>query len=311
MIRLLIVVFAGLSSFTLKNYAFASEIIETIIYPTTQPALIKLKTSDRAQDNSQEKNHTQDKLKESYSSLNINFQNRARDDKNETEFTIYPYYWLTSIDSSTKAHGVDIPLEIDAQDVLEATNAGLALVIKAKRGQSVMSLEVSYLDASGFDSSLMTPVGSIPLEIDTEVRVIELWMGERFGEGESWIELYLGGRDVKNESTVKYGGQSSGDKLEWHEPLLAHHAHHAITPRIAIFSRGSVGNLNGSELSYDEIVGTSFKMNKRTNLIVGYRAQKLIYDENDDDSNANNAHVSGVRLKTKTTGPVISIAIEI
>lgn len=218
-------------------------------------------------------------------------------DGDETEYVVVPYFWQTTTDTTvTSEGGYVVPFQLDVEDVIEAMDKGAAFVFEARQGKYVLSTEVTYIDAANIKSSVLTPIGEIPLVIDTESVIVEVWMGQHFGDEKNWVELYMGARQVEYSSDATAMGQNVSSHSAWHEPLLAFQIHKSLTNKIAFDSRASVGGFSEEKSSYDVAAGFVYRHGKSIYFMAGYRHQHFQYEE----EGHNPVHM-------KTYGPYIAV----
>jgi opacity protein-like surface antigen len=242
---------------------------------------------------------------------------RSNIDKWIIEFT--PYFWAADLDGDATLRGRTGSVDVDFSDILDHLDIGLMGRVEAWKGEWGFTFDGLYLDLGAeFD----TPRGLVSTDIDFKQQMYDFGIGNRLLEmnvGENAeqklsFDLLGGGRymRIEGEIDIKTNGPLadiiSGRKFsraeEWFEPFVGGRLRWDINEKLAVAVRtdfGGFGIGEGSNLTWNLLVGIDYQLKENMSLKAGYRILDIDYDTGSGSSEFG--------LDAQMKGPIIGLSI--
>ena len=203
----------------------------------------------------------------------------ARAEEAQWQFSVSPYFWLSSIDTELRVEGVaaGAESETDVYDFHKVLDFGLLVSGEARRGKFALIYDAQYLQLS--DPSAET-TGDNAREVDMDITfaAAALAPGYRLVDRPKFtLDGFAGARvlyaDVGLDVAAGNGfpAVSGGQDEAWVDPIVGARFHYRFAERWALHGHGDVGGFGiGSDLAV-QVTGTvSYRLNEDVMFQVGY-----------------------------------------
>lgn len=209
----------------------------------------------------------------------------------EWHFNVAPYLWLAGMDGDLTVRGFEANLDVSFGDLFDVLDIGLIGHFEASKGPWAIMSDLVYLKVSE-DGDTPGPVIS---SVDAEMKTLILELGGAYefytnedSEAKRPISLSaLGGiryTHLDADLDITPIASPSGSQ-NWVDPFLGMRGTIQLTRRWSFGLRFDIGGFGvGSDFVYQFITHQKIELNKRLDLLLGYRWLDYDYE---DGSGAN------------------------
>jgi opacity protein-like surface antigen len=255
------------------------------------------------------------------SACSLAFGQDVTGDADQWSVHFTPYFWIAEIDGDATLRGRTGPAEASFSDIWDNLDFGLMGRVEAWKDRWGLVFDGLYMDLG---AEFSTPQGLISADIDFKQTMLEFGIGHRLWETtvgqesdqELSFDLLGGGRymNLEGEVDVRNNGPLSGLGLaigrtfrrreEWVDPFVGGRLRWDIDEKLAAavrFDFGGFGVGDGSNLTWNLLVGIDYKLKENMSLKAGYRVFDIDYDSG-----------SGTKefgLDTQFRGPIFGLTI--
>jgi hypothetical protein len=232
------------------------------------------------------------------------------------QFEAGAYLFASRIDGDAGIRTVDAEVDVSFGDILENLEFGVMGFLAGRNEKWSIIADALYMkltDESSFAASTVIPA-SATLEIVLEQAMIEGFVGRRILTGRVDNNPYrvdlLGGlryNRIKGEldaTATVLGLTTSGSRsrtVDWVDPVVGVRGEIWPTPKLRLFTLLDYGGFGvGADSTWQAIIGGVYQFENRTNLIVGYRALGMEYEDG--------SGTSRIKLDLIYSGPMIGVS---
>lgn len=206
------------------------------------------------------------------------------------QFRLTPYLWFAGLkgDVATIPGAPAAPIDISPSEAIEDTEAGLMLLVDAKRGRHGVFADFMYTDVQSDEELIPSPI-DLTLRSVTKTTIFSLaYQYEIFNQDQAVIDLMLGARYWDIDSELSFGGGSgllAGRKVthdeSWIDPMLGVKGRMPLGgSKFYIQGGAGLGGLGvGSDLFYEFSGAIGYQWTPAIGTAVGYRMFDVDYDD--------------------------------
>jgi len=206
------------------------------------------------------------------------------------QFRLTPYLWFAGLkgDVATIPGAPAAPIDISPSEAIEDTEAGLMLLVDAKRGRHGVFADFMYTDVQSDEELIPSPI-DLTLRSVTKTTIFSLaYQYEIFNQDQAVIDLMLGARYWDIDSELSFGGGSgllAGRKVthdeSWIDPMLGVKGRMPLGgSKFYIQGGAGLGGFGvGSDLFYEFSGAIGYQWTPAIGTAVGYRMFDVDYDD--------------------------------
>jgi hypothetical protein len=183
-----------------------------------------------------------------------------------------PYLWAAGLDGTTTVGDLSVESDHGFTDLVDKIDVGFTGVVEARKGRWGVLFDAIYI-------KLSDDVGSARGPVDVEVVQQMYTLGGiwRALEGPTPVDLIGGLRFNYLKPTLGLGGVERGQSKDALDPFIGVRGHYPLDPRWTLVGHLDVGTFDGSDYTWQLLVGASYAWRPDRSVKFGYRQLKTKY----------------------------------
>jgi len=206
------------------------------------------------------------------------------------DFRLTPYLWFAGLkgDVATIPGAPSAPIDISPSEAIEDTEAGLMLLLDAKRGRHGVFADFLYTDVRS-DEDLLPPPIALTLRSVTKTTIFSLaYQYEVFNENQTSLDVMVGARYWDIDSELSFGGGAgllAGRRVQndesWIDPMVGIKGRMPLGDTAFYIEGGAgLGGFGvGSDLFYELSGAIGYQWTPAIGTAIGYRMFDVDYED--------------------------------
>ena len=206
------------------------------------------------------------------------------------QFRLSPYLWFAGLkgDMATIPGYPSVPIDISPSDALDDTEAGVMLMLDAKRGRQGIFVDFIYTDVSSDDELIPSPINLV-LESKSKTTLFTLaYQYEIYKQDQTVVDLMAGARYWAVDSELRFegglgilAGRKISNSESWLDPALGIKGRMPLgNSQFYVEGGAGLGGFGvGSDLFYEINVNIGYQWNQAIGTAIGYRMFDVDYED--------------------------------